>query len=299
MELVSVVVTCYNKEKYIAETIESVLQQSHENFELIIINDGSTDNSSKIIKSFNDSRLKLIELNNSGVNVARNIGILASKGTKLAFLDGDDIWHQHKIESQLKYMTNNDLDMCFCDYDTIDDTGQINHSFVKINFPYFNYEKLKNKILGGNVILGSASSVIFNKEIIDKIGLFDEELKWGEDWEYWMRIVIFTDKIGFLEKQLTFLRFGINQVQTTLNKKKRYSDSLYILKKALRSYKLTQKEKSLVYIALCKIHYSYGTDWCNFFTAYIKALNSNYRFITRFDIFYLLIKLSIKKILFK
>ena len=299
MELVSVIVTCYNKEKYIADTIISVLKQTYEKLELIIINDGSTDNSLEIIKSFTDIRLKLIDTINSGVNAARNKGILASQGSIIAFLDGDDIWHRLKIESQLQYLTSNNLDMCFCDYDTIDDSGQINHSFEKVNFPLFNYEKLKSKILGGNVILGSASSVIASKAIIDKIGLFDEKLKWGEDWEYWMRMVFYTQKIGFLEKQLTFLRFGINQVQSTLNTEKRYTDSLFILNKAMMSYTLTKKEKSILYLGICKIHYAYSTDLRNFFRTYSKAIAYNYKIIARFDILYLLIKLVIKKILFK
>ena len=95
----SVVIPLYNKELYIKETLKSVLNQTFGNFEIIIINDGSTDKSFEIAKSFNDIRLKFFEKENQGLSASRNVGISLSKGKVIALLDADDIWHENFLES--------------------------------------------------------------------------------------------------------------------------------------------------------------------------------------------------------
>jgi glycosyltransferase involved in cell wall biosynthesis len=290
MELVSVIITCFNKEKYITETVKSVLSQTHENFEIIIINDGSTDNSSNVIKKIKDERLKLYEFENAGENAARNKAMKLVKGKFVAFLDGDDVWHSSKIEKQLKLMKDGNFDMCFCNYETIDDSSQINHSFFKVEFPNYSYENLTKKILMGNVILGSASSVIVKKNIIDKIGFFDETLKWGGDWEYWARIVYSTEKIAFLNEKLTNLRFGIEQVQSSLNMEKRRIDTISILNIFLKNYALNNKKKSSLHLSLIKTNYFYLSPYKELLKNYFLALNYNILAVLRYDILFLLFK---------
>ncbi|MCH7785011.1 MAG: glycosyltransferase family 2 protein, partial [Bacteroidetes bacterium] len=90
--MISVIIPLYNKDKFITKTIQSVLNQTFTDFELLIVNDGSTDNSLKIAQSFNDKRLKLISIENSGVSLARNTGIKAAKHNWIALLDADDWW---------------------------------------------------------------------------------------------------------------------------------------------------------------------------------------------------------------
>jgi glycosyltransferase involved in cell wall biosynthesis len=299
MELVSVIITCYNKEKYITETVRSVLSQTYENLEIIIINDGSTDNSSEVIKRIKDHRLRLFEFENGGANRSRNRALKLVNGDLVAFLDGDDIWHKSKIEKQLKLMKECNYDMCFCNYDTIDDSSQINHTFFKVEFLDFSYKILTEKILEGNFILGSASSVIVRKNILDTIGFFDEDLKWGDDWEYWMRIVFATEKITFLDEILTYIRFGIEQVQTTLNHEKRRLDSLFILDKALSNFDLTCNQKALIHIAKCKVHYSYKSGYFSLLFSFKEALKNNVLIIGRVDVCFLLLKYPVKLILKK
>src|SRR5690606_36436728 len=112
--LVTIIIPCYNAEKYIAETIESVINQTYKNWELIVVNDGSTDNSPDIIKEFvaNDNRIAFIDKPNSGVSDSRNKGLEKAKGEYIAFLDADDVW----IENNLEVKVNNLYNYNDCDY---------------------------------------------------------------------------------------------------------------------------------------------------------------------------------------
>ena len=113
---VSVITPMYNCEKFISETIESVLNQTYTNWEMIIIDDCSTDKSNQIVKQYieRDKRIRLIALNeNSGAAVARNKGIEVSSGRFIAFLDGDDLWEPNKLEKQIQFMTEKNIGFSF------------------------------------------------------------------------------------------------------------------------------------------------------------------------------------------
>lgn len=114
--LVSIIIPCYNAEKYIAETIQSVINQTYKNWELIVVNDGSTDNSMNIIKEFaaNDSRISFIDKKNTGVSDARNKGIVLAKGEFIAFLDADDVWGESNLELKINNLiSHKDYDYVF------------------------------------------------------------------------------------------------------------------------------------------------------------------------------------------
>src|SRR5690606_38944730 len=96
--MISVVIPLYNKEVYIKQTIENVLKQSYQEFEILVVDDGSKDNGPAIVKSFTDSRIKLIQKINGGVSSARNVGIQNAKYEYIAFLDADDIWLPNHLE---------------------------------------------------------------------------------------------------------------------------------------------------------------------------------------------------------
>ena len=121
---VSVVTPVYNDAKYIFETVRSVLNQTHKNLELIIVDDCSCDGSIDIVKSFKDQRIKIIQNDkNRGPAFCRNVGIANSTGDYISFLDGDDLWLEEKIEKQLCFMVTNGYDFCCTKYGTIDEEG--------------------------------------------------------------------------------------------------------------------------------------------------------------------------------
>lgn len=125
---ISIITPSYNSAGFISNTIRSVIDQAVSNWELIIVDDCSTDNSVEVIQSFidKDPRIKLIQLNeNSGAAVARNKGIEAAKGRYIAFLDSDDAWSPDKLEQQLAFMQVNDYPFTFAAYDKVDEAGKV------------------------------------------------------------------------------------------------------------------------------------------------------------------------------
>ena len=108
---VSIITPVFNDEKYIADTLKSILFQTHSNLEIIVVNDHSNDKSEEVIKSFNDKRIKLINNDtNMGAAFSRNVALSKATGDYIAFLDGDDIWNKTKIEKQLVFMIENNID---------------------------------------------------------------------------------------------------------------------------------------------------------------------------------------------
>ncbi|MBR7157068.1 MAG: glycosyltransferase family 2 protein, partial [Bacteroidales bacterium] len=126
--LVSIITPSYNSEKYIDETIQSVIAQTYSNWEMLIVDDCSNDTTRNIVKKYilSDSRIKLYELpHNSGPSVARNTAIGKANGTFLAFLDSDDIWFPNKLEEQIAYMLDNNYAFTYTPSIQIDENSQV------------------------------------------------------------------------------------------------------------------------------------------------------------------------------
>ena len=116
MNKVSIIIPCYNVEKYISACIDSIINQTYKNIEIICINDGSTDSTGDIIKSYSDDRIVYIEQKNSGVSKARNLGLSVANGEYITFVDGDDLIKIDMIEILVQKMHNYDCDVVFCSY---------------------------------------------------------------------------------------------------------------------------------------------------------------------------------------
>lgn len=150
MDKVSVITPSYNSSSHIAETIRSVINQSYSNWEMIIVDDCSTDNSIDLIQSFidQDSRIKLIKLSeNSGAAIARNTAIKAAEGRYIAFLDSDDLWHSIKLEKQIQYMKDKNIAFSFSSYEKIDENGLpfgVAYIPKKVNY----HKLLKTNVIG-------------------------------------------------------------------------------------------------------------------------------------------------------
>lgn len=126
--LVSIITPTYNSDRFISMTINSILAQTYKDWELIIVDDFSSDNTVSIVQNFieSDSRIKLIQLSlNSGAAVARNLAIRASMGRYIAFLDSDDVWFPQKLETQIKFMQRNNCPLSFAAYIKINESGDV------------------------------------------------------------------------------------------------------------------------------------------------------------------------------
>lgn len=156
-ELVSIITPVYNSEKYISDTIDSVLAQTYTNWEMLIADDCSSDNSAEIINRYTDSRIKYIKLeSNSGAAIARNKALEQAKGNYIAFLDADDTWKPEKLEKQLKFMIEKDIGFSFAGYEIIrDKKNKIIEVPDTLNYNQF----MKNTIIGTLTVMISRKHV--------------------------------------------------------------------------------------------------------------------------------------------
>jgi len=181
--LVSVITPCFNAEKTISETIESVINQSYKNWELIIVDDASSDNSVEIIQKYTSqfSNIKLIKIEeNSGASISRNTATEHAKGNFITFLDSDDLWLSHKLETQINFMLENNLDVCFSSYELMNEEGESLNKMIKA-LPVLSYNKLLKSNYVGNL------TGIYNAKTLDKI--YAPNLKKRQDWLLWLKAI--------------------------------------------------------------------------------------------------------------
>lgn len=132
MELVSIIMPAYNAESYIKDSIDSVLSQTHTNFELIVVDDCSKDKTVQVLRSLNDPRIKIVELKeNVGTGDARNCGLQVSQGQYISFIDADDVWLPQKLELQLKHMQQTKAPISHTSYSFINETGEQISGYVQ------------------------------------------------------------------------------------------------------------------------------------------------------------------------
>lgn len=188
MEHVSIIIPTYNRADVIETSIQSVLNQTYDSFELLIVDDGSKDNTADVIASINDSRIKYIRMpENKGVAAARNEGIRRASYEYIAFQDSDDYWKEEKLEKQMAYFTSKpEAALLYCPYECQKADGTI------INVPDYNIPLSEKQgdiyryMLCRNTI--GTPSVLLRKDCLGQSGLFCENLTCLEDWELFLRI---------------------------------------------------------------------------------------------------------------
>lgn len=199
MPFFSIIIPLFNKENYIENTLKSVLNQSFTDFELIIINDGSTDKSETIVQQFSDSRIHYFSKENEGVSTTRNFGIEKATAPYICFLDADDYWYPDFLEEYHKTIQQHSDYKVFSSAIEIEVANRIFPARYSVSqkeaIQVVNYfeSSLKESIIW-------TSSVVIHKSAFEKIGLFDVGIKYGEDTDLWIRIgleypVVFNWKI--------------------------------------------------------------------------------------------------------
>lgn len=217
----SVVLSTYNEEKYIAESIKSILNQSYPYFEFIIVNDGSTDNTLQIIKSFNDPRIVIIDKPNSGLPDSLNKGIEKAKYDWIARMDGDDIALPDRFEKQVKYINDN-IGVIGGQFKFIDENGCF------LNYPPSKkpLHTLKSKLfilLGWNPL--AHPTALIRKKILEKVGKYDTNFKASQDLDLWLRLSKHCSIINTSE-QILLYRKHANNISSS---KKDYQQKLSFL----------------------------------------------------------------------
>lgn len=178
--LVSIIMPSYNTEKYISESINSVLAQTHTNWELIIVDDCSTDNTEEVVSSFNDERIRFIKKDkNSGAAESRNLALREAKGKWIAFLDSDDTWRPEKLERQIAFMEKNGYKFTFTDYDI-----QLNGEWLP--YVYTGPSKVTEWKMK-NYCYFSTITVMYDREYVGLIQI--ESVKKNNDYAMWLKII--------------------------------------------------------------------------------------------------------------
>ena len=209
--LVSVIIPVFNGDPWLNKAIESVKAQTYENWELLIINDGSTDQSSEIAQTNekSDKRIRVIDIEHSGLSIARNNGLKNATGEYIAFLDADDEWSPNKLKLQVDFLYNNpQILACVTQFAKINETGQIikHWSELEKNYPLTQITSLD--LAGRNLVAGSASSVMMAKGLVEKVGYFEPGMSHTEDLNYWYRASFFTPFIIIPEVCVYIRRHG-------------------------------------------------------------------------------------------
>lgn len=246
MPKVSIVITAYNSMDYLPETIESVLEQTFSDFEVLLVDDGSSDHIVQWASELVDPRVKLTSQENQGVSVARNTGIAHAQGEYVAFLDGDDLWEPTKLEKQVHCLeANPEVALVHTWLTRIDwqskPTGRLIYSQLEGD--------VWQQIVEKNQV--ACSSVMVRRCCFETVGVFDKNLKFAEDWDLWIRLAT-RYHFAVIEEPLVHYREHPN------SKSKKYASRLQdfqtIIEKAFASVPfelLHLRNRSYAHINLC------------------------------------------------
>jgi glycosyltransferase involved in cell wall biosynthesis len=247
---VSVIIPTHNRAKLIGKAIKSVLNQTYQDFEIIIVDDGSTDNTEETVKSFNNFKIRYIShSNNRGISAARNTGIRASRGKYIALLDSDDEWLPEKLDQQIKVFQNASSEVgvvCSWSYN-IDEKGNYISKRCLPKKDGYIYEDL----LSTNPI--SVPTVLIRKECFHRVGLFDNLLNAQQDWDMWIRIAKYY-KFVLIKIPLVKYRIHPNQISKNLEVK------VITAKRILKKYANELKKRPGAY---SKHHFYIGNRLCH------------------------------------
>lgn len=217
--LVSVVIPNYNYGRFLRAAVDGALAQTYKNVEIIVADDGSTDESDDVIKSYGN-KIRSFKQKNAGVSAARNRAFQETRGELIAYLDSDDIWLPEKLEKQVKLFRDAEIGLVHCGCADFDNDGKITAEHLNGLNGWVWEDLLRYK---RPVILGGGSAVVVRREAIERAGGFDENLKIGEDWEFYFRVARLY-KVGFVPEIL--LKYRRHAANHHANVKRMASDML-------------------------------------------------------------------------
>ncbi len=261
---VSVIIPTYNRAAYLREAIDSVLGQTFVDFELIVVDDGSTDNTKEVVASIEDSRIFYKYQENSGVAAARNTGITISKGEYIAFLDSDDVWLPHNLEIKVRSLDTHPAAGLVCsdayisDYKTKSVLGHLWHGKPfnhQVDPAVAEAQPLQEMLRRGCFIMPQAAVVRHN--VFAKCGYFDESLRSGEDWDMFVRIV---RHFPVATIDIPLLRIQRHDDSLSGSWDKWYQADVAIAVKAIKKFNLAKADLHVVKYRLARHHFLYGRN---------------------------------------
>jgi len=271
--LVSIVITCFNYGKYLRRCVDSALQQSYLNLEIIVVDDGSTDDTEQVIIPYlDDPKITYIRQQNRGQAVAKNVGINQSCGDFIAFLDADDLWCPEKITKQMAYFEDKDVGVVYCRAMYLDENND--ELDYEMNGTYLKPQQgmVTKWLLFDNFV--QFSSTVVRKDCFAVFKGFDESLKMGIDWDLWLRISTMY-KFGFVDDRLFYYRMG-HPGQMSKNSTERQKCSDRIIDKFLTNFPnfvtTVETDKMYAYTYCNRGSYFRNIDKKQSYQLYFKAI---------------------------
>jgi glycosyltransferase involved in cell wall biosynthesis len=247
---VSVIIPTYNRTRLLYSAIKSVLNQTFEDFEVIVVDDASADSTRQVVGKFKDRRIRYIRhKENKGGSAARNTGIKGSKGKFIAFLDDDDMWMPSKLEKQVDLISKNlEIGAVYTGVYIINKSDKI----IWCDFP----------LLKGNIFpiilkknyVGSCSQVLVRKECFDRVGLFDESLSAGQDWDMWIRLA---KHYQFDYVNETLVLYRVHEKRISTNPYAKLQAAKLLFEKFSAELKRSENTRAVGYW-----HYEFGKLYC-------------------------------------
>jgi glycosyltransferase involved in cell wall biosynthesis len=224
--LVSVIIPNYNYARFLPQAIQSVLAQSYPHHEIVVVDDGSTDDSRTVLRSYGE-RIRFIEQRNQGVSAARNRGVAESRGELIAFLDADDVWLPLKLERQVQRALDEPKPgLVHCGVEEIDEKG----ARLQTHLDGLEGSVAKDLLLFERpVILGGGSGILIPRATFEAVGGFDERLSTSADWDFYCRIAL-NQPVGFVPEVL--MQYRVHGTNMHSNVKAMERDMLLAYSKA-------------------------------------------------------------------
>lgn len=270
---VSIIIPCYNQAHYMAETLNSVIAQTYNNWECIILNDGATDNTEEVALAYceKDNRFRYHKHENKGLAATRNIGINLAKGKYLQFLDSDDILAPDKLQKQVSLLEQTEADVCTCHNDLFN-----NNDFVhRYTYPLSEAShRFTLKDLGNTFVIAIHNGLFSRSFIIENNVLFNEELRSLEDWLFWSTLIVKGAKFIEINEVLAHYRMHTDsmskQVDTMLKSSIQAAFLLYDILPLVQRNEFVQMQSEIQLVKFKK--------WLRNYDAEKKANSIDYKF---------------------
>ncbi len=255
MPEVSIIITVYNLATYLEEAIRSVLNQTYQDMEIIVVDDGSTDNTRELVMNFANPKINYIFQKNRGAGAARNTGIRASTGRYIAFLDADDVWLPQKLELQLKVIESSPwASVIYCDmyfYGTTD------YTLPETFFQQFKWPPPWGKVLDKMAIrsFGIPSTLLVKRDVFEKIGLFDEGLPYCDDYDMLLRMAAYFE---FEVLPTPLVKYRLHPSQISRNYAQVLMNHVIVFDKAKELPGVNDSIRKRLNIRLADTHFQYA-----------------------------------------
>jgi glycosyltransferase involved in cell wall biosynthesis len=255
LSTVSVIIPTYNRSKYLEEAVYSVLEQTCQDFEIIVVDDGSTDNTREIVENFKDLRINYIFQKNRGAGAARNSGVRAARGSLIAFLDADDAWLPVKLELQVKALKINPR--CSIVYSNMYFWGHSGQKMPETFFQLLKWPPPRGKVLDKMAIrsFGHPSTLLVRREVFEQIGHFDEGLPYCDDYDMLLRMAA---SFEFEVVPLPLVKYRLHPDQISRNAEKVILDHLTVFEKARRLPSVSRKINRRLKSRSAGFHFQYA-----------------------------------------